>query len=171
MTSVAISRAFLLLYVGLRSAEGVELAFVTYGQLGQALTAASVLFLFAFAVCAANAGARPLGRRAAFRWHLVGEIILLPIFLYLAFDAADRIQAQASPVAVWGGSALVWFAVAAFLALQIAVSFAGMHILKWASRASRPTRAGRIDGAVREPRNPRGPRREAARLLMAPTQR
>jgi hypothetical protein len=134
--STRMSGLFWILYIGLRSVEGLELAIVTYGTLGQPLTAAYLMFLFAFAVTAATVAAKPLGRRAALCWHVAAEIILLPLFVLRAFDAISRIRLQETPLANWPEQSLIWLVILAFLSIQFAVSLAGVHIIKWASSAT-----------------------------------
>jgi hypothetical protein len=123
-------RAMYLGYLALRGAEALELALVMYAVTGQLLPACTLAFLFAFALSVVVAGVHCLGEGVALVWHVILEVMLLPLSVYFAYLAAGDLKGSlaASPFSVRFSTTLL-----VFLMLQSLLALAGCHVLRWAA--------------------------------------
>jgi hypothetical protein len=117
-------------YLALRSAEAMKLGFVTYAVIGQWLPACTLAFLFLFALSVVVAGVHHLGEGVALVWHVILEVMLLPLSVYFAYLAAADLKGSfaASPFSMRFAIML-----AVFLTLQSLLALAGCHVLRWAA--------------------------------------
>jgi len=127
-----------LLYIGyllLRFSEAVELAVVTYTETKHILLTGTAFFVFVFGVMLVVVGVRDVGVRVALTWHVILELLLIPLSLYFAYSIAQsgngRLLLLLTPVARFEVSAVM------FLAGQVLLAVIGFHILRWTMMANR----------------------------------
>jgi len=113
----------------LRLGEAIELALVTYSETGHYLASVTIFFIFIFAVALLAAGVRDVGTKVALSWHVVLELLLIPLSLYLAFLSATASNSRLlSSLSIQRRFAI--FA-GIFLVLQGLLAKIGSDILKW----------------------------------------
>lgn len=127
-----------LLYIGyllLRFSEALELARVTYAETRHVLLTGIAFFAFVFGIALVAAGVRDVGDRVAMLWHVILELLLVPLSLYFAYTIARAGNGNLLPLL--NPSARFEVVTIMFLAGQILLAIIGSHVLRWMMMANR----------------------------------
>ncbi|HEY0394931.1 MAG TPA: hypothetical protein VGD01_10610 [Candidatus Elarobacter sp.] len=136
-----LARAAFLCYFIVRLGEAWELGVVTLAETRNLVITLTFILAFLFALAVVIKGVAYLGDRVALLWHVILDMLLVPVSVYLAFVAMSVPAAQPSPVASLSGEARLALMLTAFLTSQALTSLIGLYVLRWIVAVSRRTRS------------------------------
>jgi len=131
------ARALFRVYLALRSAELLDMCWVSFLATGQFLLPLTVALVFATAVAVTVRAVRRLDSRDSQKWHRIQEGMLVCFVPYNAYIVALRYHDLAPDTSAF---TRMWFACAIGLLLaQAILAVAGEDIVKWNAMAEEPS--------------------------------
>ena len=119
------------MYVLLRMSEASELGHVSYTEAHSLMLATILVFSFLFGLAVVLAGVHSLGAKVAVTWHIVLELLLVPLSLYFAKLSSLIAPAPESVLAPCSASQRFLAMAIIYLVAQFLLAMAGLHIVKW----------------------------------------
>jgi hypothetical protein len=119
------------IYLILRISEAGELGLIAYAEAHSIHLAASLVFCFLFGLAVVIVGVARLGDRIAITWHIILEILLIPLSIELAWNATFTVPSASSLLGSLSPEHRFVLMIVLNGVIQSLLAVAGLHVVKW----------------------------------------